>query len=665
VSSTLTLALLKTPWMAFGITAPRFIWLAALVIFAGTLACLMRLWWLVRREERLYQRIRTQLTNLQSTPGVPQRDGMASAMYAAMAQVFAQLASEASALASAWRRFDAQIVVRRDPMGQDRYWTPESAEGAFNDATVIEPRVNRSFFTAIPGAATGAGLLCTFLAILIALLDVTLENEQFQGLDMLISGLSGKFLSSIAALFVATLYLLCETRLLHRLSQGLHTLTVTLDELVPRLTPARLLVTMQDHLVAMQDHLEVQAGAWRHFSSDLATTLRQGVNEGMGPTLERMVHTIEELNQWLRAAEAQRAETTTGTLEGLLQQLGHSLTTTLTTMSDRFAQALSHSATQEFESVASALSGSAQLLTDMNAQFLTTQAAFTNLVDLAKNSTVEQMAVGKAQVEELTTVLREMMAQMHNTAGLSVNRMAATLTAVVHDLSTRVTEMGERMSQTVTANTGQATQATQTIIGQVDQWSAHSTQQLAQLIDKHQAHLERVQDVQRTLEITLGQFKSALSEYATVTTGLKSVSTQTAAMVTAATGAMKTLKDTGEGIERVAKLATSQAERLVATNRQQEEVQQRLAVNLQHYQQIFTEVEQAASQLLGQIEQHLCHYMATTQQGFEHLTQTADEHFANASRSLGDTVKGLDEHLQDLTDILERLGHVGGVNSHA
>src|SRR6266446_6781945 len=114
--------------MAFGITAPRFIWLAALLIFAGTLSCLIRLWWLVRREERLYHRIRTQLSNLQSTAGVPPQDGMASAMYEAMAQVFAPLASEASSLMSAWRRFDAQIVVRRDPMGQERYWTPESAE---------------------------------------------------------------------------------------------------------------------------------------------------------------------------------------------------------------------------------------------------------------------------------------------------------------------------------------------------------------------------------------------------------------------------------------------------------------------------------------------------------------------------------------------------------
>jgi hypothetical protein len=130
-------------------------------------------------------------------------------------------------------------------------------------------------------------------------------------------------------------------------------------------------------------------------------------------------------------------------------------------------------------------------------------------------------------------------------------------------------------------------------------------------------------------------------------------------MVTAATNAMKNLKDTSDSIERVARLATAQAERLGETNRQQAEVQQRLAVNLQRYQQIFHEVEQAGGQLLEQIEQHLRRYMATTQQGFEHLTQAADEHFANASRRLGDTVTGLDEHLQDLTDILERLGRFG------
>jgi hypothetical protein len=36
-----------------------------------------------------------------------------------------------------------------------------------------------------------------------------------------------------------------------------------------------------------------------------------------------------------------------------------------------------------------------------------------------------------------------------------------------------------------------------------------------------------------------------------------------------------------------------------------------------------------------------------------------------ASQRLGDTVNRLDEHLQDLTDILERLGRVGGGNGRS
>src|SRR5919201_4270676 len=103
LSSMSTVTFLKIPWVAFGITAPGFIWLAAILLCAGTLTCLHRLWWLVRREEHVYHQIRNQLTHLQSTYGASPRDGMASAMYEAMGQVFDQLASAAPSLVSAWR----------------------------------------------------------------------------------------------------------------------------------------------------------------------------------------------------------------------------------------------------------------------------------------------------------------------------------------------------------------------------------------------------------------------------------------------------------------------------------------------------------------------------------------------------------------------------------
>lgn len=58
---------------------------------------------------------------------------------------------------------------------------------------------------------TGFGLLITFVAILVALRDVNIDkNNEVQGLPNLIGGLSGKFVSSIAALLAATVYALIE-----------------------------------------------------------------------------------------------------------------------------------------------------------------------------------------------------------------------------------------------------------------------------------------------------------------------------------------------------------------------------------------------------------------------------------------------------------------------
>ena len=57
--------------------------------------------------------------------------GLLLMAHEAMAQVFAQHAAAAPALRAAWRRFAAQLVSQREA-----YWTPDSAEVAFNDTTL-------------------------------------------------------------------------------------------------------------------------------------------------------------------------------------------------------------------------------------------------------------------------------------------------------------------------------------------------------------------------------------------------------------------------------------------------------------------------------------------------------------------------------------------------
>jgi hypothetical protein len=475
------------------------------------------------------------------------------------------------------------------------------------------------------------------MAILFALLDVELVDKQFKGLDKLVSGLSGKFLSSIAALFAATVFLLCEKGLSHNLTKSLRELIVALDALVPRLTSAHI-------LDEIRSYMEEQSTAFKHFNSDLSIKLKQGVEEGMGPTRDRMVGAIEELNQVLRAAEAQKSDTVTSSLDGLLQNLGHSLTSALASLSDRFAQTLSSSANQEFDQVVSTLGGTARLLEGMNAQFQASQTTLTELVNLARNTTVEQMTLGKTQVEELTAVLRGLMTQIHQATDTSVNHITTTLTAVVHDLSNRVTELGQQMSQNVTASAGEATGVARAMIERADQWSTRSAAQLAQLLEKHHSQLDRVHEVQGTLDATLGQFRGTLSEYTAVTRNLSQIATQTSAMVAAAAGSTKAIQEAGVAIEHVAQLAASQVESFKV-----------ITGSMQRYAEIFRNVQDTAGKLLVQIDQHLRGYQETTKDGYEKLTILVNSSLADATSKLGATVNELDEHLQDLTEILGRV----------
>ena len=115
-------------------------------------------------------------------------------------------------------------------------------------------------------------------------------------------------------------------------------------------------------------------------------------------------------------------------------------------------------------------------------------------------------------------------------------------------------------------------------------------------------------------------------------------------MVIKAAGSTKAMQEAGNEIQHAAELAASQVESFKA-----------IEGGMQDYEKIFRRVEDTAGKLLVQIDQHLRNYQETTQDGFNNLTSTANDLFANASSRLGTTVNELDEYLQDLTEILGRF----------
>ena len=144
--------------------------------------------------------------------------------------------------------------------------------------------------------------------------------------------------------------------------------------------------------------------------------------------------------------------------------------------------------------------------------------------------------------------------------------MAAALTTVVHDLSTKVAELGQQMTQTVVDSAGQAAGAARAVIDKADGWSTQSAAQLAQLLERHQGHLHRSQEMQTAFDTSLGQFKEALGQYHTVTGHVRQIAA-------AAASISKAISETGVTAERTATMAAVQAERFGGTVRRQEDIQ--------------------------------------------------------------------------------------------
>jgi hypothetical protein len=139
------------------------------------------------------------------------------------------------------------------------YESPEGGEGWFltrpvreilPDEELIEPFYHASFHQSVPGILTALGLLTTFTAILVALSGVSYNAantaQPVMGIDSLINGLSGKFLSSIIALILSMIFTFLEKKACERrIYRDADALRSLISRVFPYLSQTRILLDLQ------------------------------------------------------------------------------------------------------------------------------------------------------------------------------------------------------------------------------------------------------------------------------------------------------------------------------------------------------------------------------------------------------------------------------------
>lgn len=164
---------------------------------------------------------------------------------------------EVAALRRPWVQFRKTLLIEHVPWSKEpRIFSTRPAAELFTREAVLGPSIDLSFYGQVPSLITGVGLLLTFVAICVGLSRLHADGQTITGIQGLINGLAGKFLTSIVALVCANVFVLLERLPMRRLSNLYAEFLTLLDESFPRRTTEDLLDALVHQRSASSNHFE-------------------------------------------------------------------------------------------------------------------------------------------------------------------------------------------------------------------------------------------------------------------------------------------------------------------------------------------------------------------------------------------------------------------------
>ncbi len=141
-----------------------------------------------------------------------------------------------------WAQYRDTLILEQVPwFVEPHIFSTKRAAEVFTQEALMAHHVNQAFYRQFPSLITGIGLLLTFLALFIGLGKLHAEGSEIVGIQGLINGLAGKFLTSIVGLIVANMFTFIEKPILARLMKAHHTFLGLIDQLFPRKTIEQML----------------------------------------------------------------------------------------------------------------------------------------------------------------------------------------------------------------------------------------------------------------------------------------------------------------------------------------------------------------------------------------------------------------------------------------
>ena len=369
--------------------------------------------------------------------------------------------SKSKLLRDPWEEYN-ETVIRDDSDEEILVYNTRPFSEFFSKES-LEHSLHLSIFRKTPQILTSIGLLFTFLFIVFGLMHLHIqETGKVDGIKELVEGLSSKFLSSVFAIFFALVFTIIEGFCIRSVETKYQDLISTLDRKFSR-------KTSEDYLRTLDKSMRELSRSMRHFGTDLAGVIKEGLSEGMRPSTDRLLVAIENL-------ERQKSENIADTLSKLLTEFKGSLT---------------QSAGNEFASLATGVSKLAETM----------------------NQSAERSNLMNARIDGLLQSLDAQTKNQERVSEDSILKMQDGFGQLLKSIETTTNKQNENLSKILDEIVSRTSQATMGLISDVDALSKRNSNVI-----------EGFSTLNASLSESIEKYKEALGSSQTLISTTSSVS---------------------------------------------------------------------------------------------------------------------------------------------
>ncbi len=253
-------------------------------------------------------------------------------------------------IAHLWGEFDESLIVKEN----GKYENSLDADYFFNRGSLAS-HVGSKYYSAIPGILLGIGLLGTFFALYVALIELKLDGEHLKESIRVFIGMVGvKFTASVWGIFLSVTFTFFEKTLEGKLARKIHNLQENIDSIFKRQTAEQNLFK-----IALESEQQTRA------MNSLAETLTQKISENFNPILSTMNNNLEQMPHHISKAIGDTLSAPLEQLKNSAQNAAESQSNNLESIVNTFIDKLDSTAGDQAQGIQTMMSETTRQLTDL------------------------------------------------------------------------------------------------------------------------------------------------------------------------------------------------------------------------------------------------------------------------------------------------------------